>query len=127
MTSRLSLLAAVTLGISCVVGCSTPSLSSRGAKVVATRNAPEKTCTAIKYIVGHGGGTFGGGMIRNDDLVEYAMNDLRNKAAEVGADYIQHDPPQMGHGDGTTTTVTISGTAYKCGDAAPAAQAMNGS
>lgn len=65
-------------------------------------------------------------MIANDDLIEYAMNDLRNKAAKVGADYVQHDPPQMGHGDGTTTTVTISGTAYKCGDA-PATQEQQAS
>jgi hypothetical protein len=64
-------------------------------------------------------------MISNDSLVEYAMNDLRNKAAKVGADYVQHDPPQMGQGDGTTTTVTISGTAYKCGDAPAPAQARN--
>ena len=123
MTSRLFVFAFVLLGISPLAACSTPTLSSHGAKVVATRNAPEKTCTAIKYIVGHGGGTFGGGMIANDDLVEYAMNDLRNKAAKVGADYVQHDPPQMGHGDGTTTTVTISGTAYKCGDAPAGTQA----
>lgn len=65
-------------------------------------------------------------MIANDDLIESAMNDLRNKAAKVGADYVQHDPPQMGHGDGTTTTVTISGTAYKCGDA-PATQEQQAS
>lgn len=124
MTFRLPIFFALGLGIASLTACSTAALSPRGAKVVATRNAPEKSCVAIKYIVGHGGGTFGGGMIANDDLVDYAMNDLRNKAAKVGADYVQHDPPQMGHGDGTTTTVTISGTAYKCGESsASAAQA----
>jgi len=94
--------------------CATSALSPKGAKVVVTRNAPGGDCTSLKYIVGRGGGTFGGGWIANDDLVDYAMNDLRNKAADVGANYVQHDPPQMGHGDGTTTTVTISGTAYRC-------------
>lgn len=123
MNLRLPVLFASALGISLLAGCSTASLSPRGAKVVATRNAPDKTCTAIKYLVGHGGGSFGGGMIANDDLVEYAMNDLRNKAAKVGADYVQHDPPQMGQGDGTTTTVTISGTAYKCGETVTTQQA----
>jgi uncharacterized protein YbjQ (UPF0145 family) len=43
-----------------------------------------------------------------------AMNDLRNQAGELGANYIQNDPPMMGTGSGTTTTVTISGTAYRC-------------
>lgn len=104
-------LAAVALGLA---ACSTPALSPQGAKVVLSRNAPQSDCTSLKYVVGHGGGTFGGGLIRNDDLVEYAMNDLRNKAGDLGATYVQHDPPQMGHGDGTTTTVTISGTAYRC-------------
>lgn len=95
-------------------GCATHALSPAGAQVAATRNAPGSDCKSLKYIVGKGGGTFGGGVIANEDLIEYAMNDLRNKAAELGANYVQHDPPQMGHGDGTTTTVTISGTAYRC-------------
>jgi hypothetical protein len=99
-------------------GCATASLSRQGAKVAATRNPPGPDCTALKYLVGKGGGTFGGDMVPNEDLVEYAMNDLRNKAAKLGADYIQHDPPMMGAGPkGVTTTVTISGTAYRCAGA----------
>lgn len=100
--------------LAAATGCNTSSLSPKGAQVAATRNPPTSDCTALKYIVGQGGGTFGGAYISNDDLVEYAMNDLRNKAAELGANYVQHDPPQLGNGNGTTTTVTISGTAYRC-------------
>ncbi len=95
-------------------GCATSALSPRGAQVAATRNPPPADCVAVKYIVGKGGGTFGGKWIANDDLVEYAMNDLRNQAAKVGANYVQHDPPQLGNGNGTTTTATIPGTAYRC-------------
>jgi len=95
-------------------GCSTAALSPAGARVVATRNPPTPDCVSLKYLVGKGGGTFGGAYVANEDLVEYAMNDLRNEAAQLGANYVQHDPPQMGHGGGTTTTVTISGTAYRC-------------
>ena len=68
----------------------------------------------VKHLVGEGGGTFGGEFISNDDLIEYALNDLRNQAAEANANYIQTDPPTLGQGDGTTTTATISGTAYRC-------------
>jgi uncharacterized protein YbjQ (UPF0145 family) len=64
--------------------------------------------------VGKGGGTFGGSWIANEDLIEYAMNDMRNQAAELGANYVQHDPPTLGQGEGTTTTATITGTAYQC-------------
>ena len=97
-----------------VSACSTADLTADGARVVASRNAPAATCEEVKYLVGHGGGTFGGEYIANDDLIEYAMNDLRNQAAEAGANYVQHDSPQLGDGDGTTTTATISGTAYRC-------------
>jgi hypothetical protein len=94
--------------------CSTPALSPAAAHVAVTRNAPPSSCATVGYLVGEGGGTFGGGWISNDQLIEYAMNDLRNKAAAQGANYVQSDPPQLGSGRGTTTTATITGTAYRC-------------
>jgi hypothetical protein len=97
-----------------LAGCATAGLSSQGAKVAVTRNAPGADCRAVGYLVGEGGGTFGGGWISNDQLIEYAMNDLRNKAAERGANYVQSDPPTLGQGKGTTTTATVTGTAYIC-------------
>lgn len=100
--------------VSLSFACSTATLTAAGANVAAARNPAPAQCTALGYVVGHGGGTFGGGLIANDDLIEYAMNDLRNKAAELGGNYVQHDPPTLGQGDGTTTTVTITGTAYRC-------------
>ncbi len=46
------------------------------------------------------------------------MNDLRNKAAELGANFVQHDTPTMGQAGSdngsTTSTATVSGTAYLC-------------
>lgn len=97
-----------------VSACATAELSQAGAKVAAGRNPAPSGCKSMGYVVGTGGGTFGGGMISNESLIEYAMNDLRNKAAELGANYVQHDPPTLGQGDGTTTTATITGTAYAC-------------
>jgi len=108
---RIAFIVAIT---SMSFACSTATLSTAGANVAATRNAPPSQCQALGYVVGHGGGTFGGGLISNEELIEYAMNDLRNKAAELGGNYIQHDPPTLGQGDGTTTTATITGTAYRC-------------
>lgn len=99
------------LGVS---GCRTADLSKGAQSVSAGRNPPPQTCKSLGYLTGRGGGTFGGAYITNDKLVEYALNDLRNQAAELGANYVQHDPPAMGSGDGTTTTVTVTGTAYQC-------------
>lgn len=107
--------ASLALAISVLsIACSTEELSSGGANVVASRNAPNVNCEPLGNLVGHGGGTFGGQYLANDDLIEYAMNDLRNQTAERGGNYVQHDPPTLGQGDGTTTTATISGTAYRC-------------
>ena len=113
-TLRAALFASLLLSVPFAAGCSTEDLSSEGAKVTASRNPPAAGCREVGHVVGHGGGTFGGGFISNDDLIEYALNDLRNKAAEAGGNYVQHDPPTLGEGDGTTTTATISGTAFRC-------------
>lgn len=105
-------------------GCRTSELTAIGAKVHTSQSAPvdhgyaPASCKNLGYVVGTGGGAFGGGWISNEELVRYAMNDLRNKAAAMGANYIQHDSPQMGiagNKDGVaTTTATVSGTAYYC-------------
>lgn len=122
--------AARVLGMTCscavlfALSCKTEQLSDKGANVITSRSAPVDSgwdparCTSLGYIIGRGGGAFGGSWISNEDLIEYAMNDLRNQAADLGANYIQHDTPTMGvaGGDGgtTTTTATVTGTAYRC-------------
>jgi hypothetical protein len=108
----------------CSAACMTEQLNSAGAQVATSQSAPVDhgyspgACKNLGYIVGRGGGSFGGGWISNEQLVEYAMNDLRNKAAGLGANYIQHDTPQLGvagsNGSTTTSTATVSGTAYAC-------------
>ncbi len=111
LVSRVAVISAIAWALA---ACSTASLSSGGANVAAARNPAPPECKPLGYVVGKGGGTFGGGLVSNEDLIEYAMNDIRNKAAELGANYLQHDPPTLGQGDGTTTTATITGTAYSC-------------
>lgn len=111
---------AVVVGVFTTSGCKTADLSSGGADVAISPSAPSAfgfeptSCQSLGYIVGRGGGTFGGGYITNESLVEYAMNDLRNQAAKMNANFVQHESPQMGSGDGTATTATVSGTAYRC-------------
>ena len=114
----------VVSGLAVVVGCSTAALSERGGRVEAALSPPidqgwdPASCRSLGMVIGQGGGSFGGGWISNDSLVEYALNDLRNKAAQMGANYVHHQAPQFGvSGDknGTTTsTATVTGTAYNC-------------
>lgn len=122
------------------VGCKTAQLSSGGAKVATSSAAPidsgwhPSQCKSLGYVVGKGGGTFGGAWVSNESLIEYAMNDLRNKAAELGANFVQHDTPTMGQGGGeggsTTSTATVSGTVFACegeiGGAGASGLAMQG-
>jgi hypothetical protein len=106
-----------------LLACSRAELSSKGAQVITSQSAPidsgydPKTCKHLGIVIGNGGGAFGGGYMSNESLVEYALNDLRNKAANLGANFVQHDAPQFGvagdHGS-TTTTATVTGNAYDC-------------
>jgi len=74
---------------------------------------PEMGCRQTALQQGFSGQHWRLPSIPNEDLIEYAMNDLRNKAAELGATHVQADPPQLGSGDGTTTTATVTGTAVR--------------
>lgn len=93
--------------------CGTHDLSTAGQGVVASRDAPPVDCVEVGHFVGHEGG-WDGDFISNDDLIEGALNDLRNEAGEAGANYVRHDPPTLGQTSGTTTTATVSGTGYRC-------------
>jgi len=75
-------------------------------------------CRPLGTIIGKGGGSFGGGFISNEELIQYAMNDLRNEAARIGANVVHHSPPQLGTSGGRdgsdVSSANITGTAYLC-------------
>ncbi len=116
-----------------LVSCATAALSSSGAQVVTSQSPPvdsgwdPQSCKPLGYVLGRGGGSFGGAYLSNEHLIEYALNDLRNKAAALGANFVQQDPPQMAaealRPDGevatnvtgqSTSTASVGGLAYKC-------------
>jgi hypothetical protein len=94
--------------------CTTAELSGEGTKVVIAQPDEVKACKNMGQVIGQGGGTFGGAFISNDSLMKYALNDMRNKAGEMGATHVVSGSPQLGGGSGTTSTATVMGTAYKC-------------
>lgn len=100
-----------------VASCSYAELSTEGAKVIAAPNLQVKHCRYIGPVVGKGGGG-GGQYVRNESLIEHAMNDLRNKAAKKGATHVLTGNHQMGSHEGTNTSATVMGTAYDCSGAA---------
>jgi hypothetical protein len=119
----LTTLAAVCLVLTST-GCATEALSHRGSAVELTTQV-DRGCKNLGPVIGKGGGFLGGSWVSDEDLVEYAMNDLRNKAGDRGATHVVFTGHEMGHTSGehggTTSTATISGIAYRCpAEAAPA-------
>lgn len=111
--SRLALLLiVVTSAFS--AGCATEDLEE-GGRVVASRNAPAANCRFLGTFSGRGGGSFGGGFVSNESLMEYAMNDLRNEVGRAGGNYVQHDPVVLAQESrNTTTTASVTGSGYDC-------------
>ncbi|MEM9191637.1 MAG: DUF4156 domain-containing protein [Myxococcota bacterium] len=96
-----------------IAGCSTASLNTRGTQVELLHAPPSGRCESLGTVTGTGGG-YAGAWVSNPQLIEYAQNDLRNAAGERGATHVHAQPPALGAGQGTTTTATITGTAYAC-------------
>jgi len=99
-------------------GCTYSALSQRGALVATIPAAPAAECQNLGTVIGKGGGG-GGLLVSNEALVEYAINDARNLAAEKGATAIVLSPPQLGGDHSGVTSATVMAIAYRCPGAAP--------
>ena len=95
-----------------LTACSTPSLN-QGSKVSINIGEISKECAALGTVSGKGGGAFGG-TISDEDLQTYAMNDMRNKAASMGATHVIPHGGGLSGGVWSSTTGSVTGTAYKC-------------
>ena len=99
-------------------GCATvtAALTAPGTRVEIRQHMTEEHCDNLGPVFGKGGGAFGGAFISDERLMEYATNDLRNKAAVKGANVVVFSTHQMAgatHKQGTSTA-TITGIAYRC-------------
>ncbi len=125
------LLMGATVGL---VGCSSTPLNPGASRVVvSTENAP-KGCKFRGMVVGEQGGAWSGAWTSNKNLQQGALNDLRNKADTLGANYVvlqtnRADTTSSGSmngwssgnrfivGGSSSTQVTdsmTSGAAYRC-------------
>ena len=99
-------------------GCATARLSLEGEKVLVSPTPPQEGCVNLGPVFGKGGGSFGGAFISDEKLMEYASNDVRNKAAKKGANVVVYSTHQMGMSGGSegvsTPTATIAAVAYRC-------------
>ena len=96
-----------------VASCKTARLTEAGAQVAASPNPPVPGCQPLGSLTGKAGGD-AGAYISEQDLTTYALNDLRNQAANLGANYVQHSPPAKEATGSTVTSISFAGTAYRC-------------
>lgn len=116
------------LCMSLAAACKSPQLTSQGAEVVTVQAMPGE-CEELGLVTGSGGGLLGG-YVDKESLIQSATEDAQEKASALGATHfvaqpaeIQHgtataitrnQQPAMGHGDSSSATVKVTGTAYRC-------------
>lgn len=106
--------------------CAATKLSPEAQKVVISPNKAPKGCKFLGMVQGAQGDFFRGSFTSNKNLEQGAFNDMRNKAAALGGNYVQlllSRAGQSGGGSGqgggfaegsSQTTTTNMGNAYKC-------------
>ncbi|MHB1220975.1 MAG: DUF4156 domain-containing protein [Gammaproteobacteria bacterium] len=113
-----------------VAGCSAIPLDPQASHVLVTPNQAPKGCKFVGQIFGNQGNSFTGGFTSNVDLEKGAMNDMRNQASKMGANYVQLITSRAGiTGSGALagdrnaiggssssaqTNITNTGNAYTC-------------
>lgn len=109
-----------------VTGCSSIELDSHANRIIASPNAPAKGCKYVGQVVGNQGNFFTGAYTSNKNLEIGAMNDMKNQASKLGANYIQLINSRAGNtgsvggydgmlsGGMSQTNVTNMGNAYSC-------------
>jgi hypothetical protein len=118
--------AAIVIAIALLSGCKYAQILPTGATVRPVTEPPTGDCQNLGVVTGKGGGGLGE-VVPNERLIEFATNDALNKAGERGATHLVLMAPTLGStNQGTTTTATLSGVAYRCaGAAAPGAAAAS--
>ncbi len=126
---NVSMIAVATISIF-LSGCAAIPLEPQAHRIIASPNPAPKSCKYVGQIVGNQGNFFTGGYTSNSHLEEGAMNDMKNKANRLGANYIQLITNRAGNtgsmsgvngsfsGHSEQTNVTNVGNAYRCPPAA---------
>jgi hypothetical protein len=90
----------------CMTAACLTDLTGAGQQVRIGKNDPASDCTELGTVYGSGAGA---GYTSSEDKMTSAQNELRNKAAEEGANYVAMDAIGSDiHG------MTISGRAFRC-------------
>lgn len=114
------------LAVLLIAGCAAKEIRPGAEKIIVSRQAAPKTCKFKGQVMGEQGGSFTGGWTSNKNLAQGAMNDMRNQALDLGANYVVLEESKAGSTmsggggsgffsmSGQQTDVTQVGNAYVC-------------
>lgn len=116
---KISLMLASVLLIS---SCASIEVQPHAKKVMISPNPAPKGCKYVGQVAGNQGNFFTGAWTSNKNLEVGAMNDMRNEAGKLGANYVQLVTNRAGntgsggggYGGYEQTNVTNMGNAYNC-------------
>lgn len=111
--------ALIAIAVLVLAGCASTPLAPHAAQVFVTTNPAPKGCRYMGQVVGNQGNYFTGAWTSNKNLEAGAMNDLRNQASRMGANYVHLITNRAGITGGSDssssqTNVTNLGNAYFC-------------
>jgi hypothetical protein len=104
------------LAVLLLVGCSAISTTPEGKSVELVTVKPPGNCQQLGDVVGSQGNWFTGDYTSNKNLLIGARNDLRNKAAEMGGNFVwvQDSSNTNAWGSKGTSNTTVLGVVYRC-------------
>lgn len=87
----------------------TSELSDAGSRVRTGKIPPHDGCRELGIVMGSGGG---GGWTDTESKMTTAQNEIRNRAAELGGNFVAYDAAGS-----DVNGVTLTGHAFRCTDA----------
>ncbi|MDQ3185391.1 MAG: DUF4156 domain-containing protein [Pseudomonadota bacterium] len=116
MVAKISGALSILLPVFLFIGCSATSTTPEGRSVELVTVKPAGNCKPLGDVVGSQGNWFTGDYTSNKNLLVGARNDLRNKAAEMGGNFVwvQDSSNTNAWGSKGTSNTTVLGVVYRC-------------
>lgn len=111
--------AASVLGLPLLLSsCASTSLSPQAQSVMVTEQPAAKNCRFVGMVTGNQGNFFTGQFTSNANMQAGAFNDMRNKAVQMGGNYVvllmKQASMTEGRNSGAQTNVATTGNVYYC-------------
>lgn len=94
-------------------GCSAKQLTPQGNTVVASYQQPVGNCKELGIVTGGQDNFWSGDFTSNHEMVQGGINEVRNRAAEMGGTHVVIQRTDTAQNI-MMTAVTVVGTVYQC-------------